>query len=59
MGFYTCSEWHEIPLKKDFLLRALKDNGFAVIKTEQLETPPTDILTCNTSGFIFISACKK
>ncbi len=58
-GFYTVGgrKVFDVALKKDFILKALKDNGFAVIDTQQFEVIPSELH--NKDGLIFINACLK
>ncbi len=58
-GFYTVNgkKVPDLALKKDFILRALKDNGFTVVYTEQFEVTPSEL--SNTEAFVFINACLK
>ncbi len=58
-NFYTVNgkKVFNIALKKDFILKSLKDNGFTVVCTEQFKITPSEF--SNTEAFIFINACLK
>ncbi len=58
-GFYTVNgrKIFNLALKKDFILKALNDNGFTVVYTEQFEDTPSEL--SNNEALIFINACLK